>query len=102
MIYKVKAKFINSKSKEFYKKLIDGTIEKQRPDGSEIVASMNRAIIDSSGLVKWTETCYCPSPLLHERSTVYDHYFNDMETEVIENHKKIEGKSFIDHISKSN
>ena len=81
MLYMVKARFNKSKSKEFYKKLTDGTIQKQRPDGPEIIASMNRAIIDSSGLVKWTETCYCPTPLQHERSTVYDNYFTDMASE---------------------
>jgi len=100
MIYKVKAKFNHKKAKEFYKKLTDGTIEKQRPDGPEIVASMHRATIDEAGLINWTETCYCPSPLHHERGTVYDHYFSDLKTEEVENHQNFEGKSFIEHISK--
>ena len=46
MIYQVKAKFKYDKAQEFYQKLTDGTIEKQRPDGEEIVSSMNRATID--------------------------------------------------------
>tara|TARA_Y100000310_G_C20590886_1_gene767912 strand:+ start:303 stop:605 length:303 start_codon:yes stop_codon:yes gene_type:complete len=99
MLYKVQARFIKDKGKEFYQKLTDGTIEKQRPDGSEIVASMNRAKIDPTGLVKWTETCYCPSPLYHERSTIYDNYFTDMKTEVVENHEDFEGDSFMKSIS---
>jgi len=98
MIYKVQARFNRSKAKEFYQKLTDGTIEKQRPDGPEIVASMNRATIDSSVLVKWSELCYCPSPLRHERATVYDQYFSDLKTEQIENHEKFEGISFMDNI----
>ena len=100
MIYKVQARFNQSKAKEFYQKLTDGTIEKQRPDGSEIVDSMNRATIDESGLVNWTELCYCPTPLQHERATVYDQYFTDLKTEQIENHEKFEGTSFINYLSK--
>ena len=100
MIYKVQAKFNQSKAKEFNQKLTDGTLEKQRPDGPEIVASMNRATIDLSGIVNWTELCYCPTPLRHERATVYDQYFSDLKTEQIENHEKFEGVSFINHLSK--
>jgi len=99
MLYKVQARFIEGKAKEFYQKLADGTIEKQRPDGMEIVASMNRAKIDSTGLVKWTETCYCPTPLAHERATVYNKYFTDLKTEATHNHEKFEGDSFMESIS---
>ena len=61
---------------------------------------MNRATIDSSCLVNWTELCYCPSPLQHERATVYDQYFSDLKTEKVENHDKFEGDSFINYLSK--
>ena len=37
MIYKVKAKFNFDKAKEFHKKLTDGTIQKQKPDGPEML-----------------------------------------------------------------
>ena len=43
MIYKVKAKVIDATIGEFYCKLADGTVAKQRPDGEEIVASMKWA-----------------------------------------------------------
>ena len=99
MIYKVKAKFNYDKAKEFHQKLTDGTIEKQKPDGYEIVNAMNRATIDDDGYVNWTELCYCPSPLMHERATVYDKFFTDMETEEIKDYKTFEGKSFMKHIS---
>jgi len=98
-LYKVQARFIKGKAKEFYQKLTDGTIKKQRPDGREIIASMKRAIIDSTGLVNWTETCYCPTPLYHERSTVYDNYFTNMKTEVTDNHDDFLGDSFMGSIS---
>ena len=35
MIYKVKARVIDDTIGEFYRKLADGTVAKQRPDGEE-------------------------------------------------------------------
>ena len=99
MMYKVQARFNKSKAKEFYQRLTDGSIEKQRPDGPEIVASMHRATMDPPGLVRWTELCYCPTPLKHERATVYDNYFTEMKTEVIDNHQNFKGDSFMESIS---
>ena len=101
MIYKVQARISKSKSKEYYQLLTGGSLEDQVPDGPEILASMERATIDSSGLVRWTEVCYCPTPLRHERATVYDKYFSDLQTEETENHERFKGESFIEHISKS-
>jgi len=100
MIYKVQAKFNYEKAKEFHQKLTDGAIEKQRPDGPEIIDSMNRATIDSSGLINWTELCYCNPPLQHERKTVYDYYFSNMKTEEIEDYKVFKGEFFMRRISK--
>jgi hypothetical protein len=99
MIYQVKAKFNYDKAHEFYKKLMDGTIGKQRPDGQEIVSSMNRATIDDNGKINWTELCYCSTPLQHERATVYDIYFTDMEIEPDSDYKTFEGRSFIEKIA---
>ncbi len=101
MIYKVKAKFNYDKAHEFYQKLIDGTIEKQRPDGPEIVSSMKRATVDDQGYTHWTELCFCPTPLQHERATVYDYYFTEMHTAPIQQHKEMEGESFIKKLSRS-
>lgn len=98
-IYKVKAKFNYEKAKEFHQILTDGTIQKQRPDGPEIVDSMNRATIDDEGYVNWTELCYCNPPLNHERKTVLDHYFSDMQIEEIEGYKTFKGKSFMEHLA---
>ncbi len=100
MIYKVRARISESKSKEFYQLLNGGSLKDQAPDGPEIRASMDRATIDSSGLVRWTETCYCPTPLAHERATVYDKYFSDMQTEETEDYETFDGESFIEHLSK--
>jgi hypothetical protein len=100
MIYQIKAKFNYDKAQEFYQKLTDGTILKQHPDGPEMVNSMNRASIDDNGDINWTELCYCPTPLKHERATVYDRYFTNIQTEHIKNHKEFEGKSFMEKLSK--
>ena len=99
MLYKVQAKFIKGKSQQFYQILTDGTIKKQWPDGNEIISSMNRAKINSTGLVIWTEMCFCPTPLAHERATVYNNFFTDMKTEVINKHEDLKGKSFMESIS---
>ena len=100
MIYKVQARISPSKSKEFYQLLSGGSLEDKAPDGPEILASMDRATMDSSGLVRWTELCYCSPPLKHERATVYDKYFSDLQTEETKGHEKFEGESFMKHISK--
>lgn len=99
MLYKVQAKFDESKAREFHELITSGSLKKQRPDGNEIINSMNRARIDSSGVIRWTETCYCSSPLNHERTTVYDNYFIDIKTQPTENHEEFEGKPFLEHIS---
>ena len=99
MIYKVQARINQSKAKEFYKLLTGGRLGDQAPDGPEMRASMDRATLDSSGSVRWTEVCYCPTPLKHERATVYDKYFSDLQTEETESHEKFEGESFIKYIS---
>ncbi|MCH8300384.1 MAG: hypothetical protein IIC39_07590 [Candidatus Marinimicrobia bacterium] len=101
MKYKVQARIKQSKSEEFYQLLKGGSLEEQAPDGPEILASMDRATVDSSGLVRWTETCYCPTPLRHERATVYDKYFSDLQTEETTDHERFEGESFLKHISKN-
>ena len=52
MIYKVKARVIDETIGEFYCKLADGTVAKQRPDGKEIVASMKRVLQALEQLLK--------------------------------------------------
>ena len=54
MIYSVKAKFIEDKMGEFYRKLTDGTIQNQKPDGQEIIDSMKRAKITESNIIQWS------------------------------------------------
>ena len=93
MIYKVKARVIDETIGEFYRKLADGTVAKQRPDGEEIVASMKRAVLTARGVAEWYEMCFCPTPLHHERHTQYDLYFTDMTTVPAEGYGEIQGAS---------
>jgi hypothetical protein len=98
MIYHVRAKFRDVTAAAFLAKLTDGTIGNQRPDGTELVASMMRAVVNADGQIEWSELCYCPTPLLHERATVLDLHFEDICTEPIEAHAQYEGRPFMDHL----
>ena len=93
MIYKVKARIIEDAIGEFYRKLTDGTIANQRPDGDEILASMKRAVLTRPAVAEWYEMCLCPSPLYHERTTQYDFYFSEMTTEEVDDYGEVEGDS---------
>ena len=100
MFYTVSARVIASVMPEFYRKLTDGTIRRQQPDGREIVESMQRARRSESGEVRWSEQCFCPTPLQHERQTVYDHYFTDLRTELVEDHVEFDGEPFTDFLAR--
>ena len=98
MIYHVRAKFIEDSAQSFVDKLTDGTVEDQRPDGAEIVASMNRAVVAADGLVEWSEMCFCNPPLAHERATVLDRHFTEITTEPIDAYRSFDGRSFMDFL----
>lgn len=101
MLYAVKATLNDARAAEFHRKLTDGTIESQRPDGHEIAAAMRRARINTDGTVRWTEECYCATPLRHERQTVLDRYFNGIETEQVDVHAEFDGAPLMDRLAKS-
>ena len=96
MRYRVQARIVESRIESFFEKLTDGSIASQEPDGGEIVASMRRARLVEPTIIEWCETCYCPTPLAHERETVYDHFLTDLETTLIEEDPPIEGDLFWD------
>jgi len=99
-IYSVKARYFEEKMKEFYQKLIDGTIENQKPDGQEIINSMKRAKITEANVIHWSEMCFCSPPLKHERETVYNQFLEDIETKVIDDYVEYEGELFMDFLAK--
>jgi hypothetical protein len=93
MLYLVRAQPKVTEMTRFWGLLNNGTIEAQQPDGSEIVASMRRAVINGDK-VEWQETCYCNPPLRHERTTVYDQFFTNMETLPLVDSPSHKGGSF--------
>ncbi len=100
MIYSIKAQYIEEKMGEFYQKLTDGTIQNQKPDGQEIVNSMKRAKITAPKIIQWSEMCFCPTPLKHERETVYNHFLTDLETKPIDDNVEFDGESFFDFLER--
>ena len=98
MFYKVRARLKADTAAELRRKLSDGTIAKQKPDGQEIVASMHRAVVTETGEIEWSEVCYCGRPLDHERTTVYDLHFDDLTTEVVDGYQQHEGKPFMAYL----
>jgi hypothetical protein len=99
MLYAVSARLIDDRASEFHARLTDGSIAAQRPDGAEIVAAMQRARVAPDGVARWTETCYCPTPLKHERATVLDRYFTEIATEVIDKPMTFDGAPLMDRIA---
>ncbi len=100
MHYTITARFKRETAAEFHRRLTDGTIENQKPDGKEIVASMRRAKVDREGVVRWSEVCYCPTPPQHEKETVYDHFFEDIETNKVEDYVVFAGEDFMQHLAR--
>ena len=98
MIYHVRAKFREETAAAFLTKLTDGTIEGQRPDGPELMASMKRAVVGDDGLIEWSEMCYCDPPLAHERETVLDAHFDIISADPIDTHKNYLGRAFIEYL----
>jgi hypothetical protein len=100
VIYSIKAQYIEEKMGEFYQKLTDGTIQNQKPDGQEIVNSMKRAKITAPKIIQWSEMCFCPTPLKHERETIFDHFLTDLETKTIDDKVEFVGESFFDFLER--
>ena len=98
MHYLVRARLREDTAAELRRLLRDGTIARQRPDGPEIVASMERAVVTADGSVEWSEVCYCDPPLLHERTTVYDRFFDALTTTPDDSYQTHTGRAFLQHL----
>lgn len=91
MIYSVRARLRPGTEAALLKRLTDGSVAAQKPDGAEIVRAMERAVVGADGEVRWSETCYCSTPLKHDRETVLDAHFADIRTEPSGAHEAHEG-----------
>jgi hypothetical protein len=97
MKYAIRAQPRIDKLPLFWTILNDGSVERQEPDGREILASMKRAVM-VDGEVRWHETCYCTPPLQHERSTVYDKFFSHIQIEPLRDSSTWKGELFWDYL----
>lgn len=95
MYYHVSARLRDERAAELHRRLTDGSLLAQKPDGREIVESLQRARVQPDGRVEWTELCFCRPPLAHERRTVLDAHFEDMRIEPIPEHRAVEGEPFL-------
>ena len=50
--------------------------------------------------VRWSEMCFCDPPLAHERATVLDRYFDDIDTAPIEDYERYAGELFLERLQK--
>ena len=98
VIYRVTARFRSDTAADLRRKLDDGSIAAQQPDGQEIVDSLHRAVVTRSGAVQWSEMCFCDPPLAHERATILDRYFDGVTTEPIEVYEQYDGEPFMEHL----
>ena len=100
MHYTVQARLIPETAADLLRKLTDGTVTRQKPYGKEVVASMKRAVVDAEGVVRWSEVCYCPTPLEQERANVYDQHFTAIETQEVEQYVEFEGEAFMEYFER--
>ncbi len=96
VIYRVTARFRTDTAAELRRRLDEGSIAAQQPDGQEIVDALHRAVMTHNGEVRWSEQCFCNPPLAHERTTVLDRYFDDISTTAIEDYEQYDGTPFLD------
>jgi len=99
MLYKVQTNFHEDLLEEFYKNLNNGTIQNQEPDGPFIVSAMKEAKFINPTTLSWYEECFCATPFAHERETVYNTYFHNFQTQIVESMADdIHGNSFWDYL----
>ncbi len=99
MYYRVSARLREDTAADLYRKLTDGTVAAQKPDGGEIVDSMARAVVRDDGMVVWSEQCYCATPLAHERATVLDKHFGGLKTDEIDGYQDYPGRPFMEYLA---
>ena len=99
MYYRVTAQFKTETAAELARKLCDGTIREQQPDGREIVAALDRAVVNEAGEVEFSCVCYCDTPLAHERATVYDKHFDNLTTEETSGYLDHQGRPFMEYLA---
>jgi hypothetical protein len=44
--------------------------------------------------------CFCPTPLKHERETIYNHFLTDLETKTVDDNVEFDGELFFDFLER--
>lgn len=96
MEYLVKARLRTGQAQALLEALEAGSLAEGEVYEEEMQRALREAWVEG-GLVLWTETCYCPTPLKAERS-VLDVYFEDIQTEPLSEEPSGEGTPFIEHL----
>ncbi len=97
MRYRVTARLRSGRTGALLEALETGRLAR----GEVYEEEMQRALREArvvEGLVTWTETCYCPTPLEAERS-VLDVFFEDIRAEPLEGEEPAaEGVALLEHL----
>lgn len=86
--YLVRAVFKPGVAADLHGRLFRGEFQAMSPFGNAMTRSLKAARWDpAAGEAVWEEECYCPTPLEQERDAVYDHYFDAIRTERVDQGK---------------
>lgn len=96
MEYVVSARLKAGKALELLEALETGRLASGEVYEEEMQRALNEALVEE-GVVRWVETCYCPTPLEAER-LVLDNYFEDIRTEPLEGEPRQEGQLLPDYL----
>jgi len=75
MRYLVKAKVKPGKEKPLLEAIESGRLGQGSVAGDEYLDNMQKARLTEDGVCAWVEVCFCPTPLLEER-TYWEEYFD--------------------------
>lgn len=83
--YVVRARLKPERRDELREKLAQGAFVNVRPFGRGLSKALERAHLDpDTGEAVWEEQCFCTPPLAAEKPAILDRYFDDIETEEVD------------------
>lgn len=74
MRYLVRARVRPGREQALLRAIDSETLGRGSVAGSEYLRNMSEARVDDTGLARWVEVCYCPTPLQEERP-YWEQYF---------------------------
>jgi hypothetical protein len=86
MRYLVKARIKPGQAKPLHQAIANGSLGHGSIAGDEYVYDLQQARVDSDGVVRWVETCFCSTPLAEERP-YWEQYFELLSVQDAHNRK---------------